>query len=460
MRLPRTHETRVLRILPALLCLLAWRVSAYPQGPEAGAGTVPRTLARDPDYVIVPGRLLPDLLGREVAAMRLYALRQGEWVPVPFQIDERRPDGVLVCPLGKHPEADRDGGLLDDNDELVFMADDTGDRAADGDRPAGSGPCVQIRLRDPVDGGEGWCTLSAERAPARPAETDYIEYQPDRDAYVALYNTGVYMRDGVNRADYNVNIFPPAAGGTGVDITDRLKIRLTLRLRAPPVTLHFDEDQMEVDTRAYIDGPVRIVRRNQLYLRVPMLSIPFGGAHDVIVYRDTNDTPIQISLPRGTSWLVKQLVLCLGTDLSPEALGMTWASACNPEGVLVDGRMSPQEERLDLRLPPEGRPEYWQVLSGPQGSLMRRGSYDPETRDTFRTHIEYADDLSEPDPPEAFPGRIGHASLCITIDDVEPGSRVFVQQWYYPHHAYPVDARDVQRYMNILNRPLIVETDG
>ena len=31
------------------------------------------------DYVIVPGRLLPDFLGREIGCMRLYAFRQAKW---------------------------------------------------------------------------------------------------------------------------------------------------------------------------------------------------------------------------------------------------------------------------------------------------------------------------------------------------------------------------------------------
>jgi len=390
--------------------------------------------------------------------MRLYAFQDGRWEVVPFQIDERNPSGTLVCPHGKKPESDRDAGRLDENDELVFMASDTGARAPSGKRPAEWEARQEIRLRDPVDGGRGWCTLSAQQDPPPRSAMDYIDYFPEQDMYVALYNTGVYMRDGVHRADYNVNIYPPAAGGTGADITDRLKIRTEFRLRVPPVTIRFDEDDTEVDTVAYIDGPVRIVRRNQLYLRVPFLSIPFGGAHDVIVYRDTNDTPIEVSIPRGASWLVKEMKIRLGTDLSPEAMGMTWSNLYNPEGVLVDGRMSEQEKRLDLRMPEAERQEYWQVIAGPQGAMMRRGAYNPEIQDMIHTSIHYLDDLSAPDPPEDVVGRIGHATVCITIKKILPGTYVFLQQWYHPHHFYPVSRDGVERYMNIRNHPLVVET--
>jgi len=326
-----------------------------PQPPASGHTLESRSLARDPDYAIVRGVLLRDLLGRDIQTLRLHAFRGGSLVPIPFQIDERDPRGRLVCPLGRSPEQDVDKGLFDENDELVFMASDSGDRIAPGARPVEWIALEEVEIRDPLTGQKGWCYLAAVSEPGAPSGIDYILYDPAEDRYVALYNTSVYMRGGINRADYHVNIYPPEAGGTGVDITDRLKIRIEIRLKAPPVKLRFHEDETEVETVAYIDGPIRVVRRNQLYLRVPFFTIPFGGAHDVIIYRDTNDTPIEVSVPRGASWLVQSLRIRLGTDLSPEAVGMRGSSStaacpsrknawrCDSTGrtVRITGRSSP-----------------------------------------------------------------------------------------------------------------------
>jgi len=440
------------------LLLLGGAAPPHPDPPASGHTLEPRTLDRDPDYVIVRGALLGDLLGRDIRTLRLHASRAGRLAPIPFQIDERDPQGRLVCPLGRKPERDVDNGLLDENDELVFMASDSGDRIAPAARPADWIAFEELEIRDPLNGKKGWCYLVAAADPGPLSEIEYIKYYPEEDRYEALYNSSVYMRDGINRADYHVNIYPPEAGGTGVDITDRLKIRVATRLKAPPVTLRFHEDDMEVETLAYIDGPIRIVRRNQLYLRVPFVTIPFGGAHDVIIYRDTNDTPMEVSVPRGTSWLVQSLQIRLGTDFSPEAVGMIWYNKYNPEGVLVDGRMSPQEKRLDLRLDREDREVYWQVITGPQGTMMRRGYYHPDLKDVLETSIEYLDDIGVPDPPEAFPGRIGNAFLSLNLTSVKSGTYTFHQQWYHPHHFYPFRMEGVQRYMNIINHPLEVRT--
>jgi len=447
-------------LLVLLALSLAGPAGAASPLPEPGspAGAVcDRTLSRDPDYVIVPGGLFPAFLGEPIDRMRLYAFRSGQWTPVPFQIDERHPSGRLVCPFGKKPERDEDGGLLDPNDELVFMADDTGDRVPEAAWPPAWKTVQEVQVADPLDQGLGWCCLVLHAAPPPASPVDYIVYVPGEDRYVALYNTAVYMRDGVHRADYNVNVYPPAAGGSGVDITDRLKIRMLFRLRVPPVTVTLDEDDTEVETEAYIDGPVRIVRRNQLYVRAPFLTIPFGGAHDVIVYRDTNDTPIEVTVPRGASWFVKEMEIRLGTDLSPEALGMRWYSRAHPEGVVVDGRMSDEERHLDPDLAPGDRQAYWQVIAGPQGAMMRRGMYDPELEGLFETSVRYVDDRSATDPPEEFPGSIGHASLCIRLKRLEAGTYVFQQQWYHPHHFHPFSPGEVSRYMNIRDHPLTVE---
>ena len=446
-------------VLFTLICfLLAW---AEPSSAADDAGTAAerKSLNRDPDYVIIKGELLRNLVGQRISELGLYAFVQGAVKPMTFQIDECDPRGRLVCPRGSHPETDSDAGVFDENDELVFMAADSGDRTLPDARPSGWKKAEEIELLDPVTGGRAWCYLVLTAGPPARSGTDYIDYFPDEDKYVALYNTGVYMRDGIHRADYNCLLYPPAAGGTGVDIVDRLKIRIEIRLKVPPSTIRFDEDDTEVETLSYIDGPIRIVRRNQLYLRVPFLTIPFGGSHDVIVYRDTNDTPIEVTVPKGASWLIRSLAIRLGTDLAPAAVGMLWFNTSNPEGAIIDGIMSEQEKHLDLSHPEEDMDSYWQVIAGPQGAMMRRGHYNPGMKGILKASINYLDEQNTPDPPEEFPGQIGHSILNLSITRVHPGTYTFMQQWYHPHHFYPFRNGSTDRYMNIRNRPLTFVTE-
>ncbi len=419
-----------------------------------------KTITRDPDYIIVKGNLLKGFLGKEGTWFSLYAFSEGEFTPVPFQVDEYDPEGRLICPYGKERGVDSDKGLFDENDEVVFMASDSGGRVPRELWPSTWQVAREIEITDPLTLGKGWAYLAVIDGPPERSETDYIDYFPEQDKYVTIYNTGIYFRDGVHRADYNHTSVPPEAGGTGVDFSDRLKIRINIELKFPPVTLRFDEDDCEVDTVAYIDGPIRIVRRNQLYLHVPFMTIPFGGAHDVIVYRDTCDTPIKIAIPRGAPWFIKSLHLRLGTDLGPEGKGMQWYNFYNTEGVLADGLMSESEKNLESRLEEKNRHKYWQLHVGPQGALMRRGLYNPDLnlKGLITTTISYTDDEASPNPPEEYPGQLGRATLDIALTDFPSGEYTFIQQWYLPHHFYPFTVEKVQGYMNILNHPLEVST--
>src|SRR5262245_47838969 len=106
------------RALVAALLLVPSAIQA------AAVGT--KTLARLHDPGIVRTALLAELSARETAGYRLYAVRQGRLEPTPFQFDARDADGELVLSeAGGETEF-----TFDDDDELVFMAKDTGDRAA------------------------------------------------------------------------------------------------------------------------------------------------------------------------------------------------------------------------------------------------------------------------------------------------------------------------------------------
>src|SRR5262245_18555964 len=76
---------------------------------------------------------LPPLPDRDPAHYRLYVMRGTRLVPIPFQVDARDGQGRYVFDqmLGGVG-----GAFDDDDDELVFMAKDTGPRIAPACLPA------------------------------------------------------------------------------------------------------------------------------------------------------------------------------------------------------------------------------------------------------------------------------------------------------------------------------------
>src|SRR5262249_23932567 len=149
--------------------MLALLVVTFTRPPAAGANasleTTAKTLQRDQDPVIVRTGLLTGLGDHETSRYRLYAARHGRLEPIPFQFDARGADGALSL-SENGTETDF---TFDDDDELVFMAKDTGDRAADDLLPAREDAALELAIVDPAHGGTGWAYLVhvAEDPPPR-----------------------------------------------------------------------------------------------------------------------------------------------------------------------------------------------------------------------------------------------------------------------------------------------------
>jgi hypothetical protein len=111
---------------PMLGVLLATFIMALPASVGASLKST-KTLRREQDPVIVRTGTLTGVPDRETSRYRLYAVRDGRLEPIPFQFDSRGPNGELVLSEdGRETEF-----TFGADDELVFMARDTGDRAPD-----------------------------------------------------------------------------------------------------------------------------------------------------------------------------------------------------------------------------------------------------------------------------------------------------------------------------------------
>src|SRR4029079_4234853 len=104
------------------------------------------------DPVIVPGARLSALPIRDTAKLRLHRFESGRAGAIPHQIDQRDESGDLVV------DGPRDFAF-DDNDELVFMAKDAGDRTIADPCPSDCTAALEIEVRDPASGASGWVYL-------------------------------------------------------------------------------------------------------------------------------------------------------------------------------------------------------------------------------------------------------------------------------------------------------------
>lgn len=181
--------------------------------PPAPAAVAAINRPRDP--VVVAGASFPGFSGVPRSELKLYAYRSGAWAPIPFQIDEVNISNTYVI---------SDGGLLDANDELVFMAGDAGDGVS----------------------AATWPLDPASRLHSRYAITVTDPLSPAIQAWVYLYRSTTLARSGINyitwteatqtasAVSYTAAFSPTRFVGLAnlfindrsVDILDRQKIRV------------------------------------------------------------------------------------------------------------------------------------------------------------------------------------------------------------------------------------------
>jgi len=433
-------------------------VSAEPSAapPAAADPAAGRPLQRTPDPVLVTGDTLPrDFLGAEIRGLRLYGNRDGVLVPIRFQVDERTPEGDWILPFGKRSNAARSNGRLDAQDVLLFMARDAGPEAAGLGELPGASRVLPIELRDPVDGARAWVVLARYdegTAPPPCPLPDYVQYDAENEVISSACTRAEYLitEDGLHTTFYLHHSTPPGAGGSGENLVDRLKFRVALQFFSfLPISLQ--EERLGSDRIAYIQGPVRNVRRYEQFVKLPLGFRGVKTFADVETYEGFASVPITLQVPRGFQRMVSSSRIRYGTDYAPAVIGSFFRNSQEPDALIIDGRMSEAERRFPREQ------DSWRIFYGPYGVLMTRTLFPPELLEMVTVSQGYLDDLGAALPVERFPGSIGYAYTEIQADKVRPGKYRLFLDFYFPPHYRPGDE---QRYLRLRDNPLEILIDG
>jgi hypothetical protein len=432
-------------------------------GPAAQAQLPPGTfkplvrkdLSRTRDPVVLHGEDVLQMIGFPLAGFRLFSFQADRLVPVPFQIDEIDAEGFYVLPQGKEPNRDtgRRGkekeldGALDGNDEIVFMAEDLGDQVSREAWPAGEQTGVEITVTDPKGRGTGWAYLFWFENPPPECPRDYVRYAPEEDRIHAAGFTLGYSpeRDLVYTTYVAVT---PEGGGNNEDLLDRIKIRFSATILIRAITFSRNEDDFVSFVIAYKDGPVRAMRRVANSMRlVAGLKTPKIIAYSMY-YRDAIEAPNRIDIPMAISAVAREVHFEGGSDYTHQAVGMRFYTSSNPQGVLVDGRMSPEEETLD-------RGDHdWTLLAGPQGNLLARIELGPGLREILGKELLYEDDILKVDAPEDETGTVPRVAFSFTnLMGLKKGKYSYNVRFYFLPPYLPGQE---SAYLDILDHPLKV----
>lgn len=421
---------------------------ALPGSAGALAHAAPvKSITRVHDPVILTGAQLPDLTGRSREQVRMFARRDGKVAAMPFQIDERHENGGLVIAGDDDESSDEeDVPGLDGNDELVFMAMDTGDRADRGDLPAEADIVVEVELTDPETREQAWAyILHFPGTPPAPTTAKYVHF----DGAENQARSDLYTVDYHDKGNFFTSLkIKPEAGGSGANLVHRTRMRgaPTFSFLFGKFTLEFTEEDSMMELSGVKNGPVRATRRVDLSVDLGALfpELPSGRV-ETHHFRSSFLTPAKVSIPWVVLNLASDFSFVTLTDFREVADGTKYFDANHPDGLDYEG---------DPELILEGKDHDWWVTAGKGGSFLQAFIVPDEWQEwgVVRGTV-FVDD--EPGAP-LRPHTDGKHAAGFTLVDVEdiPEAGDYTLRMFTAVLEDPYEPGDESRPMAMIHAPL------
>lgn len=402
-----------------------------------------RTVKREFDPIIIQGFHLKLFLGKKIANMRVYAFSNNNFYPVPYQIDEKDKDGDYIFDWGRKTNYENKG-IFDENDELVFMARDLGDKTDPALYIKGFEIFSEINVCDPQTLERGWIYV-LYFASSVPDESpiDYVNYLPEEEKVIAKTYTVKFQKDIPTIISELATT--KEGGGKDKNIIDRLKIRF-LGKTFFGLVVKVNEDNFVSETIAARDGKVRVIRRTKskviFYKIIPSPS----AISDNIFYFSHFEFPFIVNLEFDVSNIFTKASLRVTTECNTPS--RKFYNTHNLEGVNIDGMMSDNEINLNFS------PYTWSCIAKEEeddkSAWLNRIII--QTNAPVQPQLYYMDDINVPDPPETFPGQLGNVGY--TLDNfqwLKKGVHKFTSILYsLPKY----EIGDEKIYLDMLDNPL------
>ena len=296
--------------------------------------------------IVLKGKELGPAVGEPIETLSLMVVRGDEIRPIPYQIDELDTEGWVYFPEKSPNEIEGQWGILDENDELVFMYRDTGKRYQPSEHGDAGGEILrEIRLQH--NGRDRYAYLvqgSPRRDPTQYASfnmetgqfrSTYWDFRVDPESFLNFHE----MHAHVGSAQDHM-VFHSISGNISTGII------------SPWPRLHFTlQDNIEIQPVAVKDGPVRAPFLAKAWVVVAGVRIFYIHAL-ITLYDQRISVPLQIQIPGGeilTRLLQNpEITVSLNfNDLTNARVNAAISDA--PDGyALVDGRMSDFEKRANI----------------------------------------------------------------------------------------------------------------
>lgn len=355
------HPLRLTPFVWALLVTLGASSGTAAPSLELTAELAAMSRARGWESITLPAHTLPELEGKPLSSLRVFVWRS-RWEAIPFQLDEKDDVGRYILTEGPQPQ--RGDGRFTGSDELFLLRRDLGEPSPTGEAlPCGE--ALRLALGRRGGGAEGhvvvtWCSSLAQEPLGSPGgsllqRVETEDYRLDFDPQQPMAPVGLRFRGGPGAEDNLLRgLF---VEGEASFLVGLVRVRRGME--------HFRSSLV-----AWKQGRLRSFRRT-----APRIQT-YGG-------RYTNEGTFSLDSIHQAGMLTFDLQMhtrsALGSWLSDLVLRVAWdfqgvegmrlSAQGGPSVGLVDGRLSPQEQRL------EALDSRWLRLDGRLGSYLGLLSY-------------------------------------------------------------------------------------
>ncbi len=406
-----------------------------------------KTLPRVHDPVLLTGEQLPDLTGRSPDRIRVFAIRKGKAMPIPFQIDERHESGDLVLSrVDDDSSDDEDLPGIDANDELVFMAMDAGDRGDRAALPEAADVVIELEVRDPRTEERGWAyALHFPLDVPAPSQARYVHFDGGSNQARSDFYTVDYHDEGNFFTSLRIS---PEAGGSGANLVHRTRMRgaPTFSFLFGDFTLEFTEEDSMMELSGVKNGPVRATRQVDLSVDLGALfpELPTGRV-ETHHFRSSFVTPTKVSIPWMVLNLASDFSFVTLTDFRDVADGTRYFDANHPNGLDYEG-----EPELILT----GEDHDWWVTAGSGGSFLQAFLTPEEWQEwgVVRGTVFVDEEPGTPERPRTD-GKHAAGFSLVDVEDI-PESGDYTLQMFTAVLPKPYEPGDETAPMAMVQAPL------
>lgn len=221
--------------------------------------------------VLLRGLDLPDLLGLRTETLRVITWRNGTWVSLPFQIDERdnegrylldreRVDGVWVVPSGREGD-----GILTERDEVLFSAEKIGEL---GSEALKGGPWMRIRLSESRSGTAVGAWIGSGHGILPLPEVDFVRFDPERHSLATDHYQLAYQNPSIPGLPSHFFLIDARNGRRSPNLLAGITLEIALSALWGGIEVTRRETELNYHLIGYRDGPIRVLLRDGYALKL------------------------------------------------------------------------------------------------------------------------------------------------------------------------------------------------